>query len=199
MAALTARGRRTRQRIIRAAVDLFGERGFADTSVSDVLEASGTGTSQFYHYFDSKADLVRHVLRFQRLESLPDRNPDHGHLDSWARLRSWFDRMLEVTEESGCGGMDLIGAVPSELASDASLQREIVRTTHLRRRLLFRGLRRMKRRGLLTGDADPERLAGFAAAAIEGGLHLSSTDQSSGALRMALEETWERLRSYAVE
>ena len=199
MKELTPRGRRTRDRILQAAVDLFGERGFGDVSVSDVLDASGTGKSQFYHYFDSKADLVREVLRYQRLESLPDRNPDHGHLDSWERLRAWFDRLLEVTEETGCGGLDLVGAFPAELSADPSLRREIVRTTHLRRRLLYRGLRRMKKRGLLMEDADPEGLACFAAAAIEGGLHLSSTDESTGALRMALDETWERLRSYAVE
>lgn len=197
MAPLTERGRRTRDRILGAAVDLFSEQGFGDTSVSDVLDASGTGKSQFYHYFESKADLIREVLRFQRLESLPNRNPDHGHLDTWARLRSWFDRLLEMTEASGCGGLDLIGSFPTDLAGDASLRREIVRTTHLRRRLLHRGLRRMKNRGELTAEADPERMASFAAAAIEGGLHLSSTDESTDALSVALDETWNWLRRHA--
>lgn len=198
MAPLTDRGRRTRDRILRAAVDLFSEKGFGDTSVSDVLDASGTGKSQFYHYFESKADLIREVLRFQRLESLPNRNPDHGHLDTWARLRSWFDRLLEMTEASGYGGLNLIGSIPADLAGHASLRREIVRTAHLRRRLLHRGLRRMKNRGELTEEADPERMASFAAAAIEGGLLLSSTDESTDALRVALDEAWSWLRRYAV-
>lgn len=198
MPPLTARGRRTRERILRAAVDAFSSKGFADTSVSDVLEASGTGKSQFYHYFENKADLVREVLRYQRLQSLPGRDPELGHLDSWERLRTWFDRLVEVTTEAGCGGLDLVGAFPKELASDPSLRREIQKTAHLRRRVLSRGLCRMKRRGLLIEDADPERLARFAAAAIEGGLHLSSTEGSPEALRDALDETWARLREYAV-
>lgn len=199
MAPLTDRGRRTRDRILRAAVDLFSERGFGDTSVSDVLDASETGKSQFYHYFESKADLIREVLRFHRLESLPNRSADHGHLDTWPRLRSWFDRLLQVTETSGHGGLHLVGSLPADLVADATLRREIVRTTHLRRRLLHRGLRRMKNRGELTEDADPERMASFAAAAIEGGLHLSSTDESTDALRVALDETWTWLRRYSVE
>lgn len=196
---LTERGRRTRDRILQAAVELFSTKGFGDTSVGDVLEASGTGKSQFYHYFENKADLVREVLRYQRLRSIPNRNPEHGHLDSWERIRSWFDRLLAVTEDAGSGGLDVIGAFPAELASDQTLRREILRTTHLRRRVLHRGLRRMKRRGKLEEDADPERLARFAASAIEGGLHLSSTEGTSDALRDALEETWARLRSYAEE
>lgn len=199
MPPLTERGRRTRDRILRAAVEQFSTNGFADTSVGDVLEASGTGKSQFYHYFESKADLVREVLRFQRLQSLGDRTSHVGHLDSWERIRAWFDQLLEMTEEAGCGGLDLIGAFPSELARDESLRREIMRTTHLRRRLLYRGLRRMKRRGDLLEGADAARIASFAAAAIEGGLHLSSTEGSTEALRDALEETWARLRTYADE
>lgn len=197
MSPLTERGRRTRERILEAAVEAFSEHGFADTSVGDVLDASGTGKSQFYHYFENKADLVREVLRHQRLRSLPSQDPEYGHLDSWERIRAWFDQLLEVTEDAGCGGLDLIGAFPSALTRDESLRREIERTTHLRRRLLYRGLRRMKRHGALTEEADPERLARFAAAAIEGGLHLSSTEGTADALRDALEETWARLRGYA--
>lgn len=199
MTPLTERGRRTRSRILQAAVEEFSTRGFADTTVGHVLEASGTGKSQFYHYFDSKSDLIREVLRFQRLRSLPYGNPEQGHLDSWERIRAWFDQLLEVTEEAGCGGLDLIGAFPAELAEDETLRREIVRTTHLRRRLLHRGLRRMKHRGDLTDDADPRQMAAFAAAAIEGALHLSSTEGSTQALSAALQETWGRLRDYARE
>lgn len=197
MSPLTERGRRTRERILQAAVEEFSRRGFADTSIAHVLEASGTGKSQFYHYFENKADLVREVLRYLRSESLPSRNPDHGHLDSWDRLRRWLDRLLELTEEAGSGGMDLVGAFPADLAEDEEVRREIRRTVDLRRRLLCRGLSRMKRRGELTDDADPQRLARFAAAAIEGGLRLSSTEGSADLLRDALDETWARLREYA--
>ncbi|MDX1648020.1 MAG: TetR/AcrR family transcriptional regulator [Longimicrobiales bacterium] len=198
MTRLTARGKRTRERILRAAVRLFSTHGFTDTSVSDILEEAGAGKSQFYHYFDDKADLVRHVLRFQRLRNLPSRKPEHGHLDRWDRIRAWFDQLLEVCAESGAGGLDLIGAFPAALAQDAKVRREIRRTTHLRRRVLHRGLRRMKHRGELVPSADPGRMATFAAAAIEGGLHLSATAGSPDPLQAALEETWSRLRSYAV-
>ncbi len=51
---LTAR----RQQILDAAVALFSERGFARTSMSDVVRESGLSMGAVYRYFPSKADLV---------------------------------------------------------------------------------------------------------------------------------------------
>jgi AcrR family transcriptional regulator len=41
----------TKDRILAVALDLFHENGINATSVDDILEASGTGKSQFYYYF----------------------------------------------------------------------------------------------------------------------------------------------------
>lgn len=195
MTPLTERGRRTRERILRAAVDQFGRKGFRGTSVEDVLKVSGTGKSQFYHYFENKADLARAVLRSRRMETLLSTGPRGGGLDSWAEIRAWFDRLQDAAE--GGGALDLIGAFSVDLVqADGPLRQEIVRTTHLRRRLLYRGLRRLRRRGELVESADPRRLASFAAAAMEGGLHLAGTGSSPEALRHALDETWAHLQHF---
>jgi TetR/AcrR family transcriptional regulator, transcriptional repressor of aconitase len=47
-----------RQQILDAAVGLFSERGFARTSMSDVVRESGMSMGAVYRYFPSKADLV---------------------------------------------------------------------------------------------------------------------------------------------
>jgi AcrR family transcriptional regulator len=47
-----------RQQILDAAVRLFSERGFARTSMSDVVRESGMSMGAVYRYFPSKADLV---------------------------------------------------------------------------------------------------------------------------------------------
>jgi AcrR family transcriptional regulator len=47
-----------RQQILDAAVALFSERGFARTSMSDVVRESGLSMGAVYRYFPSKADLV---------------------------------------------------------------------------------------------------------------------------------------------
>ncbi len=63
--ALTDRGKQTRQKILATAAARIHDQGVKATSIDEVLAASGTGKSQFYHYFANKADLVREVLAYQ--------------------------------------------------------------------------------------------------------------------------------------
>ena len=59
----SSKGAQTKARIIRAAADLFHKQGVGSTSPDDIIEASGTGKGQFYHYFKSKEGLVHEVLQ----------------------------------------------------------------------------------------------------------------------------------------
>jgi AcrR family transcriptional regulator len=48
----------TRDRLYRAALELFGERGFLETTVEDITEAADVGKGTFFNYFRTK----EHVL-----------------------------------------------------------------------------------------------------------------------------------------
>src|SRR6266567_2830356 len=52
----------TRDRLIESARFLFWERGYAGTSMSDLLGHAGVNSGSFYHFFDSKEALLREVL-----------------------------------------------------------------------------------------------------------------------------------------
>ena len=54
--------REMKNRILRVAVRLFGERGFANVSISDIAEAAGCSTGNIYHYFRSKEDIALHTI-----------------------------------------------------------------------------------------------------------------------------------------
>jgi AcrR family transcriptional regulator len=56
------RGRSTRERLLRAARGLFGERGYDGTSIGAVLDASGVARGALYHHFPSKEALFDAVL-----------------------------------------------------------------------------------------------------------------------------------------
>ncbi|HVT97808.1 MAG TPA: TetR/AcrR family transcriptional regulator [Acidobacteriaceae bacterium] len=53
----------TRERLIDSARFLFWERGFAGTSMADLLAHAGVNSGSFYHFFDSKEALLREVLQ----------------------------------------------------------------------------------------------------------------------------------------
>lgn len=47
-----------REAIWSAAIDLFAEKGFEETTVDDIAAAAGTSRRTFFRYFESKRDLI---------------------------------------------------------------------------------------------------------------------------------------------
>ena len=60
-AARSAKGARTRARLLDAAREVFEALGFLETRVSDIVERAGLSHGSFYHYFDSKEQVFREV------------------------------------------------------------------------------------------------------------------------------------------
>jgi AcrR family transcriptional regulator len=56
------KGRATRERLVDAARDLFGRKGYEATSVAEVLEEAGVAKGALYHHFATKEELFDAVL-----------------------------------------------------------------------------------------------------------------------------------------
>src|SRR5271168_3186301 len=52
------RGEEIRERLFRAALDLFSKKGFAETTVGDITEAADVGKGTFFNYFPSKDHIL---------------------------------------------------------------------------------------------------------------------------------------------
>lgn len=52
------RTRETRERLFRAALDLFARKGFTETTVGDITEAADVGKGTFFNYFPSKDHIL---------------------------------------------------------------------------------------------------------------------------------------------
>ena len=50
------------QKILNAALELFGTKGYEATSISDIVAEAGVSKGLIYHYFDSKEDLLRQMI-----------------------------------------------------------------------------------------------------------------------------------------
>jgi len=59
----TPRGERTMRKILDAAREEFGERGFADSSIVGITQRAGVALGTFYTYFDSKEALFQALVR----------------------------------------------------------------------------------------------------------------------------------------
>jgi AcrR family transcriptional regulator len=56
------KGKATRERLIQAGRELFGARGYEDTSIGAILEAAGVTRGSLYHHFETKEALFDAVL-----------------------------------------------------------------------------------------------------------------------------------------
>jgi AcrR family transcriptional regulator len=59
----TPRGERTLRKILDAARDEFGERGFSESSIVGITQRAGVALGTFYTYFDSKEILFQALVR----------------------------------------------------------------------------------------------------------------------------------------
>jgi AcrR family transcriptional regulator len=66
----TERSTATRRRILDASRELFAERGWAATSVDEVVRRAGVTKGALYHHFRDKTDLLRAVYEEQEQRSI---------------------------------------------------------------------------------------------------------------------------------
>src|SRR5487761_350062 len=93
---LTAKGARTRARIVEEAAALIHERGVASTTLEDVKAAAEVSGSQLYHYFPDKNDLVQAVIDYQADTIVS--NQRHADLGSVQGVQAWRDMVIYAAE-----------------------------------------------------------------------------------------------------
>ena len=179
-----------------AASALMFDRGVAGTSTEDVRVAAEVSSSQLYHYFENKQQLVRAVIEHQTEAVLGAQQPLLGRLDSLAALQAWRDLIVDLQKQRQCVGGCPIGSLASELADADPEARQDLAAGFARWESAIRdGLAAMRDRGELRGDADPERLALATLTALQGGLLMAQVRRSTAPLEAALDMALDAIRS----
>lgn len=196
MNALSEKGTKTRVRIIEAARELFHSNGVHSTSIDQILEASGTGKSQFYHYFGSKEDLVHEVLRLYLDVIRGGRAPVNVNIEDWNDLERFFYDHIDGIKMFACRRSCPIGSIGNELASDnENIRRDVKLVFDYMRDSIASFFQKMKAEGRIEEKADPDSLADFCIATIQGALLLAKVDRDSAAAENAVAQAIKHLRS----
>jgi AcrR family transcriptional regulator len=90
---------RTREQIVEAAFKLFGERGYAATTVADIAAAADIAPRTFFAYFPSKEEVVFYDFDglFDSLQSAIEGRPDG--VTAIDALRDWVAQALPTHHE----------------------------------------------------------------------------------------------------
>jgi len=185
---LTARGRVSRERIVRAALELMLEHGVAATTIEDVLQRAKASKSQLYHYFGGMPRLIESVIAAAEISVLTAHRPHIDRIDSSESLRAWADHVVALNEAYGPDLGCPLGTLSAELtASDDRARAQLEASFERWIEPIRRGIEVMRQNGELSDGADPALLATAVIASLQGGLLLAKMTRSSVPVSVALD------------
>jgi TetR/AcrR family transcriptional regulator, transcriptional repressor for nem operon len=170
----------TRQKMVNAAIDLFHRQGVGATSIDQILESSGTGKSQFTHYFKTKEGLV-HAALTSLHEVIRSGEAETGYdIKSWKEMDQWFQGFIDFQKSVNFERSCPIGTIGNDVADDQkNLRKEVVDFLSWSRGRLARFFEERKKAGELSTKVDPEALADFCMAIMQGGMLLTKMRRNS--------------------
>jgi AcrR family transcriptional regulator len=113
------RSAETRERLFRAALRLFAEKGFAETTVEDITNAADVGKGTFFNYFPSKDHILIAFsdMQLSKLQTTVDQMRDRPE-----PMRSFFRSMtLRMTQEPA-KAPDVVRAILQANLSSSSVR-----------------------------------------------------------------------------
>jgi TetR/AcrR family transcriptional regulator, transcriptional repressor for nem operon len=191
---LTVKGRATRERIVAAASELMLQRGVARTTIEDIQEAAAISTSQMYHYFADKNDLVSAVIDFQTDQVLGVQHLGLDRIESIEDFCRWRDIMVDIVRGLGGVGGCPLGSMASELSDcDPVARARLARSFAQWENMIHDGLVTIAARGELAAGTDIDRVALAMLASVQGGLLLSQVRRDTAPLEAAVDTMIEYL------
>jgi len=173
---LTARGARTRAKIVDAAANLIYVQGVGATTLDDVLAASTASKSQLYQHFDGKDALVRAVIDHTGEGVIARERDALSHVSTMRGLHRWRDALVQRNAlRQGAYGCAL-GSLASEVSDHDDLAREALTRLFSEWHDLLAGvLRRLQEAGSIPPGASIDKLATGLMGAVQGGYLLAQT------------------------
>ena len=183
---LTAKGERTRARIVEEAARLIHDQGVAGTTLDDVKAAAEVSGSQLYHYFPDKDELVQAVIDYQADTIVT--NQRHANLSSVKGLRAWRNMVIAAVKSTQAKGGCPLGSLGGQLAeSDPEARALVAGGFEQWATAISDGLRPLHADGQLPSDIDPDEFAVTLLATLQGGLLLAQMQQSARPLETAVD------------
>lgn len=179
------KGEVTRQRIIAQAAPIFNQRGFAGSSMQDVMEATGLEKGGLYRHFSGKEELAAEAFRYAvaRAEKVRFDNLDHAR-GALHQLRQIIDRFVNVRSDVA-GGCAVFNTAIEEDDGNPLLRGLALKALQNWKDRLTRIVQEGIRAGEIRKGTVPRRVANVLIATLEGALTMSRLEESKTALEDA--------------
>ena len=148
-----------RVEILDAAGKCFLEKGFHNTTMQDIYNASGLSPGAVYNYFSSKDDIVAAAMgQFSKvsilgMDSLEAERPDDylaAYIESWTEL---------VTMQDFRGGLSVQLAFYMEAMRSGTIRESMLKSQDAIHEKLRKHIRQSQEAGILNPELSPEAIA----------------------------------------
>ncbi|WP_457573463.1 TetR/AcrR family transcriptional regulator [Desulfolithobacter sp.] len=168
------KGEVTREHILRQSRRLFTLRGFQNTSINAIMEATGVKKGNLYYHFPSKEALGLAVLLDARDEFFQILEESLQGEDPLSRVVNSCRVIMELMQEANFVGGCLFGNTALEMTDTNSRFAGIIREVFsFWSDLLEKNLRQAVENGLLASPIPAPSLATAVVAIMEGGIMIS--------------------------
>lgn len=189
----------TRERMINAAIDLFHQQGVNATSIDQILAKSGTGKSQFSHYFKNKEGLIHSCLVYLDEAIRGGLTPTGYDIRTWKDLESWFQKYIDFQKSVQFERSCPIGTIGNEVSSDQELLRQDIKLfLEWSRSQMTRFFSEKKASGEMSPATRPEELADLCMAVMQGGMLLTKIKRNPDMFQNAATQTLQYVKSLRV-
>lgn len=153
----TARGRRTRGKLVDAAYRVFARDGFEDARIADITAEAGVALGSFYSYFANKEDLFREiaVAVIDELAAAPHRDPDNTSRDPVRDIDFAVRAYIRACVRHG----RITASIQRQCHVDADLRAYRQRVDAAGAARGERYIRGLQRKGLVPADVEPAAVA----------------------------------------
>jgi TetR/AcrR family transcriptional repressor of nem operon len=168
------KGEVTRRMILERAAPVFNKRGYAGTSMSEVVEATGLEKGGIYNHFGSKDELALEAFAYSialMVDAFAAAQEGKGGLDRLVGIIEAFGRWADdPLIAGGCPIMNTAIESDDTHPALAARARDAMDSWH---RLIGSIVKEAKARDEIDSDVDPYQLATLVTSTLEGSLMLS--------------------------
>jgi AcrR family transcriptional regulator len=145
-----------RERLFRAALKLFGEKGFAETTIEDITKAADLGKGTFFNYFPSKEHIL---IAFGEMQIAKLEGFVKAAEQSKEPLPTQLRSLITLMTEEPARNPAIVRALIQANLSSPRVREGMIKIHNRNRELLGQLIRHGQERGEVRTDLSAEEIA----------------------------------------
>ena len=168
------KGQATREKIIQAAISLFNTRGLKNTSLNDIIHATGVKKGNLYFHFASKDDMCREIILAAKENYFDFLKQEMTGETPLEQLFNLLDAVSAYHSRKNFVGGCIFGNTALEMAdTDSNFTDLILDIFNEWISLLADLVEQAQRKDEINPDLDPDAMARHIVATAEGGIMMA--------------------------